>query len=447
MSGMDAVQSIFLVIAAVALCQSALMLLHAHEHRRYYRSRQFSKLKPEARFRVTLIAPCKGLDVDLRSNLLALFWQRFPDYELCFVVESESDPAVPVILELQREHPHTPSRLVVAGNARDCGQKVHNLMCATSAILEGSGSAERPPLPPLAKGGSHELTPLPEVLAFVDSDACPHVDWLARLVERLSSGKSAAATGYRWYVPETRAFPNRLLSAINNLIAGWTGTHRFNMVWGGGWAMRVETFRKLGLPDAWQGSLSDDLIVCRLLAKAGLHVAFEPHCLTKSSADFNWASLMEFVRRQFTVVRVYRPAWWQLSFWGGLFTNVTLWGMLAMGAGWALRGGPWAIAVACALAYYLAGVCQARMAAGAIRPFVSVADEDYHSVARLNIWGWPLVSLASWLGIAAAGLSRTIVWRGIVYRMDSPQQTTILTNRAGLKDEGNAHARTTTRAA
>jgi hypothetical protein len=444
---MDAVQLLFLLIAGIAFCQSALTLLHAAEHRRYYGSRRAKKLNPDIRYPVALIAPCKGMDVDLRSNLLALFWQRYPNYELCFVVESESDPAVPLILELQREHPHIPSRLVVAGIARDCGQKVHNLICATRDVLESSRFAEPPPLPPLAKEGRSVAAQPPEVLAFVDSDACPHVDWLARLVERLSSGKSAAATGYRWYVPETPSFANRLLSAINNLINGWTGTHRFNMVWGGGWAIRVDTFRKLGLPEAWKGGLSDDLIVCRLLAKAGLHVAFEPHCLTKSSANFNWARLAEFVRRQFTVVRVYRPWWWQIAFWGGFFTNVALWGLLAIGAGWALTNGPWAIAVAGGLAYYVAGVIQAHLAAQAIRPFVSVADEEYQSVARLNIWGWPVVSLVSWLGIAAAGLSRTIVWRGIVYRMDSPQQTTILTNRAGLMDEGNAHARTTTRAA
>jgi len=444
---MDAVQFIFILVAGFAFCQSLLALIHAYEHRRYYHSRQVCKLRPEVQLRATLIAPCKGMDIDLRSNLLALFWQRYPIYELCFVVESESDPAVPVILELQREHPHIPSRLVVAGIARDCGQKVHNLMCATRAVLEASGLAERSPQPPLAKGGRHELAQPPEVLAFVDSDACPHVDWLARLVERLASGKRAVATGYRWYVPESPAFANRLLSAINNTITGWTGPYGFNLVWGGAWAIRVETFRQLGLPDAWKGSLSDDLIVCRLVAKERLRVAFEPHCLTKSSADFSWARLAEFVRRQFTVVRVYSPGWWQVAFWGAFFTNVSLWGMLAMGSVWALTNGPWSLAIAGGLAYYLAGVIQAKMAAQAIRPFVSVADEDYHRVGQLNVWGWPVVSVASWLAVAASAFSRTIAWRGIVYRMDSPTKTTILMKRAGLDDEGNANARTTTRAA
>ncbi|MGE5195340.1 MAG: glycosyltransferase [Deltaproteobacteria bacterium] len=448
---MDAVQQVFLFFAAFAFWQSAIMLFHTWEFRRFYGRRRTKTLNADSGLRVALIAPCKGIDADLRSNLLALFWQRYPHYELCFVVESESDPAVPVICELQQEHPRISSRLVIAGVAHDCGQKVHNLMCATRAVLESSGLGERPPLPPLAQGGRTDSTVAPEVLAFVDSDACPHVDWLARLVERLASGKNAVATGYRWYVPETEGFANRLLSAINNTIIGWTGPYGFTLLWGGAWAIRTETFRKLGLPDAWKGSLSDDLVVSGLVRKAGLRVGFEPHCLTKSSADFNWGRLGEFLRRQFLVVRVYSPRWWQVAFWAGVFTNACLWGMLAIGICWTTEHGPWAIAVAGGLAYYLSGVLQAHLTARAVRPFVSIADEDYDRVARLNIWGWPLVSLAGWLGIVSSAFGRTIRWRGIIYRMDSPRQTTILSNgrkhSADPQTEKKAHARTTSRAA
>src|SRR5207237_9705107 len=92
------------------------------------------KLKSVTGLRVMLIAPCKVIDADLRSNLLSLFWQRYPTYELCFVVESESEPAVSLIRELQGENPQIPCQLVVAGIARDCGQKVHNLMCASRTV-------------------------------------------------------------------------------------------------------------------------------------------------------------------------------------------------------------------------------------------------------------------------------------------------------------------------
>ena len=451
MIGMDAVHLVFLSLAVFAFWQSAIMLLHAWEHRRFYRSRQRTKLKSDVGLRVTLIAPCKGIDADLRANLLALFWQRYPNYELCLVVESESDPAVPVIRELQGEHPQIPARLVIAGVARNCGQKVQNLMCATQAVLAEPTAGQDPSRPPLTKGGKTEAAGPPDVLAFVDSDACPHVDWLGRLVDRLTSGKNAVATGYRWYVPETPAFENRLLSAINNTIISWTGPYGYNLVWGGAWAIRTETFKKLGLPDAWSGSLSDDLIVSGLVKKARLRVSFEPHCLTKSSADFTWSRLGEFLRRQFLVVRVYSPKWWQVAFWAGLLTSACLWGMLGFAGYWAIARGPWAAALAGALAYYLAGVLQTHVTAGAVRPFISVADEDYDRVARLNIWGWPLVTLAEWAGMVSSAFGRTIVWRGIVYRMDSPRQTTILADStkqsADSRTGRNAHARTTSRAA
>src|SRR4029077_16188082 len=144
-----------------------------------------------------------------------------------------------------------PCRIVMAGLAHDCGQKVHNLMRAVQSILD-------------------ERQGPPDVLAFVDSDACPHTEWLARLVDRLTGGKHAVATGYRWYVPAMQGWANRLLSAINNTVIDVMGPHGFNLVWGGAWAIRTDAFKKLGLPDAWKGSLSDDLVVSRLVHEAGL---------------------------------------------------------------------------------------------------------------------------------------------------------------------------------
>src|SRR5262245_49389483 len=49
---------------------------------------------------VSVIAPCRGLDEDLEENLAALFHQKFPRYEVIFVVDSERDEAVPVIEKL-----------------------------------------------------------------------------------------------------------------------------------------------------------------------------------------------------------------------------------------------------------------------------------------------------------------------------------------------------------
>jgi hypothetical protein len=272
-------------------------------------------------------------------------------------------------------------------------------------------------------------------------------------VERLAGGKHAVATGYRWYLPATQGWANRLLSAINNTVIGVMGPHGFNLVWGGAWAIRTDAFKKLGLPGAWKGSLSDDLVVSRLVHEAGLRVAYEPNCLVKSTADFDWSRLGEFLRRQFVVVRVYAPLWWRFGFWTGLVTNLCFWGTPALACSLAANEGPWEIPLAGGLLWYLAGVARAQLAARAIRPFVVVSNAQYHSVSRVNVWGWPLVSLATWMGVISGAIGRTIVWRGIRYRLDSARQTTILGHSADSvssaigEDERHSHARTTTRAA
>jgi ceramide glucosyltransferase len=431
---MDASLIICLVLTGIGLTQASLMLVHAWEHRRFHQRRHSRPLQTHPKLRVGLIAPCKGLDPDLRANLLALFRQRHPQYELCFVVESDSDPALSVIRDLADRNPQIHCRVVTAGIAKDCGQKVHNLMCAGRSVLNG-------PLPP-------------DILAFVDSDACPHPDWLGRLIDRLAGGKHAVATGYRWYVPASETWANRLLSAINNTVIAVMGPHGFNLVWGGAWAIRREDFAKLGLPEAWRGTLSDDLIVSRLVHAAKLRVGYEPHCLVKSTADFNGWKLGEFLRRQFVVARVYAPLWWRFAFWTGLVTNMSLWGLVGL-AGWGVAtDNPRTVvtALAGAALIWVLGAFRYHLAAIAVRPFVAVTDAQYDSVARLNFWGWPVVSFANWAGTASAAWGRTIVWRGFRYRLDSPSHTTILKHSAQQPDatrldERDSHARTTTRAA
>lgn len=426
---MEAMFFTCLILVAVGLAQAGLMLVHAREHRRFHRRRWSNSVRPGVNLHVALIAPCKGLDPDLRDNLTALFRQRYAHYELWFAVENDADPAVPVIHELAGEHPQVRCRVVTAGLASDCGQKVHNLMCTARDVLAGDRQ--------------------PDVLAFVDSDARPHADWLGRLVEKLALGKHAVATGYRWYVPQTDHWANRLIAAINHTVIGVMGPHGYNLVWGGAWAIHRKDFTKLGLPEAWRGTLSDDLVVSRLIHSAGLRVGYEPHCLVTSPADFDGRRLFEFLRRQFVVAKVYAPLWWHFAFWSGLVTNACLWGLAGLAVGGAAAGQVRTALTALAggALIWVLGAFRWHLAALAIRPFVDVNDQIYDRVARLSFWGWPLVALASWLGTAAAAFGRTIVWRGIRYRLDSPRQTTIQERTGARHDERSSHARTTTRAA
>jgi cellulose synthase/poly-beta-1,6-N-acetylglucosamine synthase-like glycosyltransferase len=400
---MDALLAICLALCLAGLLQSALMLLHAWEHRRYHRSRLAAELDVGNLPRVTLFVPCKGQDAGMEANLRALFTQRYEPLELCFLVESDRDESVAAIRRLQGEYPAVDSRLVFTGIAADCGQKVHNLIRGTQSLPPGSG-----------------------ILAFVDSDACPHPDWLARLVARLQSGKFAVATGYRWYVPVRPTLANRVLSAINNTVVSVMGPHGFNLVWGGAWAIRTDDFAKIGLPDAWRGSLSDDLVVSRLVHESHLKVAYEPHGLVRSPADFSWRALAEFLRRQYLVARVYAPTWWRFAALSAGLTNAIFWSLAGLALWCARTDGPWPIALLGLACCYGGGALRNAISARAVRPFVDVTDGVYAQVATINIWGWPVVSLITGLGLLASAIGRTIVWRGIRYVLVSPRETTIL---------------------
>jgi hypothetical protein len=391
-----------IVAATFALFQGSLMLLFAWEQRRFLRSRAAAAL-PEGNFPpVRLIVPCRGIDPQMESNLLALFELDYPDLELCFTLESLRDPAAEVIDQLQRRFSRV-VRIVEAGLAQDRGQKVHNLM---AACREPRGDRQ--------------------IYAFVDSDARPHREWLKRLVHRLESRKVDAVTGYRWYSPPAGNWAGRVISALNNTVLGVLGPHGFNLAWGGAWAIRYETFRRIGLPQAWSGSLSDDLIVSRQMQSHGLKLAFEPHALVVSPAVFSWGGVAEFLRRQFLVVRNYTPRWWHLAFWGGALAQLSFWGLTAAVADTALRNQTVGWPGLALLTVYLLGTLRWNWSLSGTRPFIRSNLAEYDVVARINVWLWPLVGFATWCAVASAAWGKTIVWRGIRYSMDSPNSTRVL---------------------
>jgi ceramide glucosyltransferase len=62
---------------------------------------------------VSILRPLKGLDINLRENLLSSFGQNYPAYEIIFSVAKEDDPAIPVVKELMEEHPEIETRLII----------------------------------------------------------------------------------------------------------------------------------------------------------------------------------------------------------------------------------------------------------------------------------------------------------------------------------------------
>jgi cellulose synthase/poly-beta-1,6-N-acetylglucosamine synthase-like glycosyltransferase len=387
----------YLCLAAAALVQSLLVALNVFEHRRraLVRLKKISYYAPSGR--VLVLAPCKGHDPDLEENLPALLSQDYPDYEVTFIVEDAADPACPAIRRAMAACPQTPARLVIAGHAEDCGQKVHNLRMATA-----------------------DMPPEIRHLAFFDSDSRPKAHWVRAAIYKHYRPEIGATTGYRWLIPERPSLPNYLMAAINCNVMALLGRSSHHMVWGGSWAIRRATFDQLGIHKAWEQTLSDDLVASNQLRRARLKVRFDPACVLTSSVDFDWAGMFDFVTRQYRITRSYTFRWWLFALSAATIANLA-W-LVSMGL---LAG---ALFAKTPLAWLPAGVLAALYGLGLYRGWAIQSLGFLHSphnlpelrgVRRWHIWGNPIVAFVQWLGLIASAGGNYVTWRAIEYRLGS----------------------------
>jgi cellulose synthase/poly-beta-1,6-N-acetylglucosamine synthase-like glycosyltransferase len=392
---MDVWLVVYLSLAFLVFLGSALIALQTWEHCRFVRSRIQNIQQPGPTGRVAVYAPCKGIDPGLADNLRPLFEQDHGNYQLLFIVESGSDPACETIRHLIAEYPRIDARLIEAGIANDCGQKVHNLRAATA-----------------------ELDPKVEYLAFVDSDARTHRQWLRRLVQHLHVPGSIASTGYRWMVPSRANFANHLLYSMNCAIASLIGPASHRMVWGGSWAIRRDVFDAARLHQRWSGTLSDDLVASQVLKEHGGHVEFEASCVLASPIDFDMAGMIKFVRRQYTIGRFYASRAWAMALVTAAVTQLVFWSGVVLAAVGVARQTDWAwIPITLSTIFYLMYVYRAALRQDASRYFLPEYQPALGTARRFDVWFNPVAGLCSCAVLASTALNRRIVWRGNVYEM------------------------------
>ena len=385
----------YVFLAGAAVVQALLVAINVYEHRRraLVRLKKISYYAPTGR--VQVLAPCKGHDVNLEENLRALLTQDYPDYEVTFIVQSAGDPACPVIRRAMAACPQTPARLLVAGQAQGCGQKVHNLRMATA-----------------------DLSPEIRHLAFFDSDSRPKPYWVRAAIYKHYLPQIGATTGYRWLVPQRFSLPNHLVCAINCNVMAVLGRDSHHMVWGGSWAIRRETFERLAIRAAWDGMLSDDLVASDRLRRAGLEVRFDPACVLTSPIDFDWSGLFDFVRRQYRITRHYAFRWWLLALAAATVANLAWFASfgLLVGTMCGERSIAWLPATVLGVLYGL-GLYRGWAMQGLAGVYSPDNLAELRGPRRWHTWAGPAVAFVQWLGLLASAFGNRVKWRAIDYRL------------------------------
>ncbi|HEV2826910.1 MAG TPA: glycosyltransferase family 2 protein [Pyrinomonadaceae bacterium] len=397
---------IFYFFAAVVIWLGILSLRSGLGFARYVRQETARPLPDFTPF-ASVIAPCRGPETGLRENIAALFRQDFPEYEIIFVTGRSDDSSLPLIEEIIASavsERRVSARIVVAGDAVDCGQKVHNLTVAAANIDARS-----------------------EVLVFVDTDARPQGNWLRSLVAPLSEPRVGAASGYRWFIPERGGLASQLLSVWNASIASALGEREDkNFCWGGSTAIRRSTFADLRVSERWRGTVSDDFTLTRTLQEAKLPIHFVPACLVPSIGDCSVRELLEFTNRQLRITRIYAPHLWRPLLIGSLLFCAVFFGGAALAVGRAVLHLPNTLLLTVWLLIYLLGSAKAYIRLKAVAIPLSSYRKQLWKTLPAHLLLWPIASLLYLCNAVTAAISRRIKWRGITYELKSAAEAVII---------------------
>jgi cellulose synthase/poly-beta-1,6-N-acetylglucosamine synthase-like glycosyltransferase len=400
--------TVFYFFAAIVIWLGILSLRGGFSFAAYVRreaSRPLTDFTPFA----SVIAPCRGLEEGLPENLAALFEQDYPTYEIIFVTDRVDDPSLVVVNAMIERHSafNVSARVLIAGEAIDCGQKVHNLSAAVPKV-----------------------DPRSEVLVFVDTDARPASDWLRKLVEPLHDEKIGAASGYRWFIPVAGGFASQLRSVWNASIASALGEREDkNFCWGGSTAICRVTFERLNVLERWRGTVSDDFTLTRVLQEAKLPIHFVPACLVPSLGDCTVRELLEFTNRQLKITRTYAAHLWKPLLIGSLLFSLVFFGGLALVTVRAILGLSFVLPLVVVFVIYLLGAAKAYIRFRAVTVLLAGYGKRLSQSLPAHLVLWPVASALYFGNALVAGFSRRIVWRGITYELNSASEAVIISRR------------------
>jgi len=353
-----------------------------------------------------VICPCKGVEPGLEENLAALTKFDYPNYEIHFTLASSLDPAMKMI-EGVKAMSARPVHIVIAGPPGDCSEKVFNLRRAVESL---PGNVD--------------------VIVFTDSDARLPRDWLRKMIAPLQDARIGATTAYRWIIPSgtigAGGFASALASTWNASVATLLGRAGENFCWGGGTAIRRQTFEDVGVLEAWNGAVSDDLAMTEALERAHRPIVFCAECLAPTLHPWTGKTLLEFTNRQILITRVYAMKRWILGALAhGGYSLTLIYAAFAI-VMLMVSGDTWIQAAAIASVIPLLSAMK-----GALR---TVAVDELLPQWRgpLKKWGWVWMTLApvvpflfAWNFIASLTTKR-LRWRGVSYELVSPTTTRVL---------------------
>jgi len=361
-----------LVLAAAPLVYYALATLVAL---RFFK-RERARVLPDFTPSVSILKPVRGVDFGSYENFASFCRQEYPDYEILFAVNDDSDPAVAVINRIIAEFPEQRIRLLVGAEHLGANRKVNKL-----ARLAGEAQNE--------------------VLVLTDGDVRVGPNFLREVVAPLADKKVGAVTSfYRGIAEKNLGAEFEAVGASSDffagvLMAGWTEGISFAL--GASIATTKKWLGKMGGFEAITDTLADDYELGHRITKAGGEVVLSREAVWTMYPAQTLRSFWDHQVRWARTVRLCRP----LSYVGLLLTQGFPWSLLA-----ALVAPTKRIA-----AFYLLAYLILRFAMAWTVGIWGVRDE----FLRRKIWLVPLRDAIHFVVWLASFGSNRIRWGNIEY--------------------------------
>ena len=341
-----------------------------HLYKRSYSQRRTSHAPMPG---VSVLKPVRGLDPNTYEAFVSQVHQDYPRYEILFGVRDESDPAIPVIRQVQREFPNESIRLIVGGEETSNGKV---------GVLMNLGRHANYPIW-VVNDSDIKVTPfyLRAVTAPLSNESVGVVTCLYRA--------KAHSVPAAW---EALGIATDFMPSI--LVAPLVGVHEFGL--GSTLAFRAHDFCETGGFEALADYLADDYQLAKRINGLGKRTLLSTYVVETALADVSWVGIWQHQLRWARTIRLSKG-----SGYAGLpVTHAGVWAVFA-----ALVGAP------------IPGVILAslRILSGLITG-VFVLES---TVAKAFCWlapVWDIYAFGVWI---ASYSSRQVRWRERVLTVNS----------------------------
>ncbi|MBS0206595.1 MAG: glycosyltransferase family 2 protein [Planctomycetes bacterium] len=366
-------------------------------------SRPVREWSPDIPFpNVAIILSLRGHDPFLNQCLRNLVRQDYPEFSIHLIVDSESDPAWDAIRTVREEfgedclnasvlHEHLPT----------CGLK-------NSSLIQAIG----------------DLPQEVEVVAMVDSDSIVPVNWLRSLVGPFADPAVGATSGIRWFAPNDQHFGSRLRCFWNIIAAPMIC--KSNIPWGGSMMIR-RSILDSGLTDEWSRMLCDDAPTINYLRRTRYKLEYVPQMTIVNTESISVRSCIRFVSRQKLIFRLYQADWPRLvaTILCASILRITHDILLVMCV--VQQEITNAAILACLHPVILFATClEAIRLDRAISAVARNRGEDIKRTPLPGPVGYIGVELLFLMSMLTSIFTRSVIWRGIKYRIRGPEDITML---------------------